>query len=85
VITYNRERPFRRELLEHAAEPKVIADYVVFRLRQRRTLSFWQGRIVKENSMPISLDYLSDDVLRFGCGLLKVAVRTRNRATACGL
>jgi hypothetical protein len=32
IVTYNSERPFWRELVEHATDPKVVAtvDYLVF-------------------------------------------------------
>ena len=51
VVTYNREHPFWRELVEHAAEPKVIAilDYLVFGLANTELLVPEQARIVKEN------------------------------------
>jgi len=51
VITYNREHPFWRELIEHAAEPKVIAtlDYLVFGLANAELFVPEQARIVKEN------------------------------------
>jgi len=40
IVAYNREHPFWRELVEHAAEPKVVAtlDYLVFGLANA---SFW--------------------------------------------
>lgn len=51
VITYNREHPFWRELVEHATDPKVIAilDYLVFGLANAELLVPEQARIVKEN------------------------------------
>jgi len=50
-VTYNREYPFWRELVEHAAEPKMIAtlDYLVFGLAYAELLVPEQARIVKEN------------------------------------
>jgi hypothetical protein len=50
-VTYNREHPFWRELVEHAAEPKVVAtlDYLVFGLANAELLVPEQARIVKEN------------------------------------
>jgi hypothetical protein len=51
VVTYNREHPFWRELVEHATDPKVIAtlDYLVFGLANAELLVPEQARIVKEN------------------------------------
>lgn len=51
IVTYNREHPFWRELVEHAAEPKVVAtlDYLVFGLANAELLVPEQARIVKEN------------------------------------
>jgi hypothetical protein len=51
VVTYNREHPFWRELVEHATEPKVIAilDYLVFGFANAELLVPEQARIVKEN------------------------------------
>ncbi len=51
VVTYNREHPFWRELIEHANEPKVVAtlDYLVFGLANAELLVPEQARIVKEN------------------------------------
>jgi len=50
-VAYNREHPFWRELVEHAAEPKVVAtlDYLVFALANAELLVPEQARIVKEN------------------------------------
>jgi hypothetical protein len=51
LVTYNREHPFWRELIEHANEPKVIAtlDYLVFGLANAELLVPEQARIVKES------------------------------------
>jgi hypothetical protein len=51
VVTYNREHPFWRELVEHADEPKVVAtlDYLVFALANAELLVPEHARIVKEN------------------------------------
>jgi hypothetical protein len=51
IVAYNREHPFWRELVEHAAEPKVVAtlDYLVFGLANAELLVPEQARIVKEN------------------------------------
>jgi hypothetical protein len=51
TITYNREHPFWRELVEHATEPKVVAtlDYLVFAMANAELLVPEQARIVKEN------------------------------------
>ena len=51
IVAYNREHPFWRELVEHAAEPKVVAtlDYLVFALANAELLVPEQARIVKEN------------------------------------
>lgn len=50
-VTYNRENPFWRELVEHATDAKVIAilDYLVFGLANAELLVPEQARIVKEN------------------------------------
>jgi hypothetical protein len=50
-VAYNREHPFWRELVEHAAEPKVVAtlDYLVFALANAELLVPEHARIVKEN------------------------------------
>lgn len=50
-VTYNREHPFWRELIEHADEPKVIAilDYLVFALANSELLVPEQASIVKSN------------------------------------
>jgi hypothetical protein len=51
IVTYNREHPFWRELIEHANEPKVIAtlDYLVFALANAELLVPEQASIVKAN------------------------------------
>ena len=51
AVTYNREHPFWRELVEHADEPKVIAilDYLVFALANSELLVPEQASIVKAN------------------------------------
>ena len=51
VITYNREHPFWRELLEHATEPKVIAvlDYLVFAMANSELLVPEHAAVVKKN------------------------------------
>jgi hypothetical protein len=51
VVTYNREHPFWRELVEHATDPKVIAtlDYLVFGLAMAELLVPEQAAIVKAN------------------------------------
>jgi len=51
VVTYNREHPFWRELVEHATDSKVVAtlDYLVFGLANAELLVPEQARIVKEN------------------------------------
>src|SRR6266404_9595008 len=50
-VGYNRDHPFWRELVEHGAEPKVIAtlDYLVFAMANAELLVPEQARIVKEN------------------------------------
>jgi hypothetical protein len=51
TVTYNREHPFWRELIEHAEEPKVIAilDYLVFALANSELLVPEPASIVKNN------------------------------------
>lgn len=51
TVTYNREHPFWRELVEHAEVPKVIAilDYLVFALANSELLVPEQASIVKAN------------------------------------
>jgi len=51
LVTYNREHPFWRELVEHANEPKVIAtlDYLVFALANAELLVPEQASVVKAN------------------------------------
>src|SRR5262249_8896774 len=51
VVTYNREHPFWRELIEHALEPKFVAtvDYLVFALANAELLVPEQAAIVKTN------------------------------------
>lgn len=51
VITYNREHPFWRELIEHSTEPKVVAtlDYLVFALANAELLVPEPARVVKES------------------------------------
>jgi hypothetical protein len=51
IVTYNREHPFWRELVEHAADTKVIAtlDYLVFALANAELLVPEQAAIVKSN------------------------------------
>ena len=51
IVTYNREHPFWREMLEHANDPKVIAtlDYLVFSLANAELLVPEQAGIVKSN------------------------------------
>ncbi len=51
VVTYNREHPFWRELVEHTSDPKMIAtlDYLVFGLANAELLVPEQARIVKQN------------------------------------
>jgi hypothetical protein len=50
-VTYNREHPFWREIVEHAADAKVIAtlDYLVFGLANAELLVPEQAAIVKAN------------------------------------
>ena len=50
-VTYNREHPFWRELVEHAREPKVIAtlDYLVFALANTELMMPEQAAVVKAN------------------------------------
>ncbi len=50
-VGYNRDHPFWRELVEHGAEPKVVAtlDYLVFAMANAELLVPEQARIVKEN------------------------------------
>lgn len=50
-VTYNREHPFWREIVEHASEPKVVAtlDYLVFGLANAELLVPEQAAIVKAN------------------------------------
>lgn len=51
TVTYNREHPFWRELIEHADSPKVIAilDYLVFALANAELLVPEPAAIVKVN------------------------------------
>lgn len=51
IVSYNREHPFWRELVEHAADPKVIAtlDYLVFALANAELLVPEQAAVVKQN------------------------------------
>ncbi len=51
IVTYNREHPFWRELVEHADSPKVIAilDYLVFALANAELLVPEPAGIVKSN------------------------------------
>jgi hypothetical protein len=51
TVTYNREHPFWRELVEHADSPKVIAilDYLVFAMANTELLVPEQATIVKAN------------------------------------
>jgi len=51
TVTYNREHPFYREFLEHAADPKVVAilDYLVFAIANSELLVPEQANIVKTN------------------------------------
>jgi len=50
-VVYNRDHPFWRELVEHAAEPKVVAtlDYLVFAMANTELLVPDHARVVKEN------------------------------------
>ena len=49
TVTYNREHPFWRELVEHAESPKVVAilDYLVFAFANAELLVPEQAQIVK--------------------------------------
>jgi hypothetical protein len=51
VVTYNREHPFWRELVEHASESRVIAilDYLVFALANTELLVPEEATVVKAN------------------------------------
>jgi len=51
IVTYNREHPFWRELVEHATDPKFVAtvDYLVFALANAELLVPEQATIVKAN------------------------------------
>jgi hypothetical protein len=51
TVTYNREHPFWRELVEHADVPKVVAilDYLVFGMANAELLVPEPARIVKDN------------------------------------
>ncbi len=51
IVTYNREHPFWRELVEHALEPKFVAtvDYLVFALANAELLVPEPMGIVKPN------------------------------------
>ncbi len=51
LVTYNREHPFWREIVEHANEPKVVAtlDYLVFGLANAELLVPEQATIVKQS------------------------------------
>jgi len=51
TVTYNREHPFWREFLEHAADAKVVAilDYLVFAMANSELLVPEQANIVKTN------------------------------------
>jgi hypothetical protein len=51
TVTYNREHPFYREFLEHAADPKVVAilDYLVFAMANAELLVPEHANIVKTN------------------------------------
>jgi hypothetical protein len=50
-VTYNREHPFWRELVEHAEVPKVVAilDYLVFAMANSELLVPEPARVVKDN------------------------------------
>ena len=50
-VTYNREHPFWRELVEHADAPKVVAilDYLVFAMANSELLVPEPARVVKDN------------------------------------
>jgi hypothetical protein len=51
TVTYNREHPFWREFLEHAADARVVAtlDYLVFAMANSELLVPEQANIVKTN------------------------------------
>jgi hypothetical protein len=51
IVTYNREHPFWRELVEHATDAKMIAtlDYLVFGLANAELLVPEQALIIKAN------------------------------------
>lgn len=51
TVTYNREHPFWREFLEHAADAKVVAilDYLIFAMANSELLVPEQANIVKTN------------------------------------
>jgi hypothetical protein len=51
TVTYNREHPFWREFLEHAADAKVVAilDYLVFAMANSELLMPEPANIVKTN------------------------------------
>ena len=51
TVTYNREHPFWRELVEYANDPKVVAilDYLVFAMANSELLVPEQASIVKAN------------------------------------
>src|SRR5262249_37316717 len=51
TVTYNREHPFWRELVEHANDSKVVAilDYLVFAMANSELLVPEQADIVKAN------------------------------------
>ena len=51
TVTYNREHPFWREIVEHANEPKVVAtlDYLVFGLANAELLVPEPATIVKQS------------------------------------
>jgi hypothetical protein len=51
TVTYNREHPFWRELIEHADDPKVIGilDYLVFAMANSELLLPEVARVVKDS------------------------------------
>lgn len=50
TVTYNREHPLWREIIDHADDPKVVAllDYLVFGMANAELLLPEQARVVKE-------------------------------------
>jgi hypothetical protein len=51
IVTYNRDHPFWRELVEHSSDARLVAtlDYLVFAMANAELLVPEQASIVKSN------------------------------------